>query len=44
LISRARADGARLAVYLIAPGRAVELSTLTPDQLLDLQAGEDPAS
>jgi len=30
-------------VYLVIPGRTVELSILTPDQLLDL-AGEDPAS
>ena len=45
LIGHARQLAARqVTIYLIAPGRAVELSTLTPDQLLDLQAGEDPAS
>jgi hypothetical protein len=32
----------QVTVYLMSPGRTVELSTLTPDQLLDL-AGEDPA-
>ena len=35
--------GQQVTVYLITPGRTVELSTLTPDQLLDL-AGDDPAS
>ena len=34
----------QVTVYLMARGRAVELRALTPDQLLDLQAGEDPAS
>ena len=33
----------QVTVYLITPGRTVELRTLTPDQLLDL-ADEDPAS
>jgi len=32
----------QVTIYLMSPGRAVELSTLTPDQLLDL-AGNDPA-
>jgi hypothetical protein len=35
--------GQQVTVYLIAPGRTADLSTLTPDQLLDL-ADEDPAS
>jgi hypothetical protein len=44
LIGQARQLAARqVTIYLVTPGRAVELSTLTPDQLLDL-AGEDPAS
>jgi hypothetical protein len=34
----------QVTVYLMAPSRTVELTTLTPDQLLDLQADEDPAS
>ena len=34
----------QITVTLISPGRTVELRTLTPDQLLDLTAGEDPAS
>jgi len=33
----------QVTVYLVTLGRAVELSTLTPDQLLDL-ADQDPAS
>ena len=45
LIDHARQLAARqVSIYLITQGRAVELSTLTPDQLLDLQADEDPAS
>jgi hypothetical protein len=44
LIDHAQQLAARhVTVYLITPGRATELSTLTPDQLLDL-AGEDPDS
>ena len=44
LIGQARQLAARqVTVCLMSPGRSVELSTLTPDQLLDL-AGEDPAS
>ena len=35
--------GQQVTVYLIFPGRTVELRTLTPDQLLDL-ANDDPAS
>jgi 3-methyladenine DNA glycosylase/8-oxoguanine DNA glycosylase len=31
-------------IYVIAPERAVELRTLTPDQLLDLLTDDDPAS
>ena len=33
----------QVTIYLISPGRTIELRTLTPDQVLDL-AGEDPAS
>ena len=33
----------QVTVYLMSPGRTVDLSTLTPDQLLDV-ADEDPAS
>jgi hypothetical protein len=29
---------------VITPGRITEIHTLTPDQLLDLQADTDPAS
>jgi hypothetical protein len=44
LIGQARQlAGRQVTVYLMSPGSAVELSTLTPDQLLDL-AGQDPAS
>ena len=44
LLGQARQLAARqVTVCLMSPGRSVELSTLTPDQLLDL-AGEDPAS
>ena len=44
LIDRARQLAARqVTIYLISPGHATELSTLTPDQLLDL-ADQDPAS
>jgi hypothetical protein len=34
----------QITVTLVTGGRAVELRTLTPDQLLDLQGGEDPVS
>ena len=45
LIDHARQLAAReqVTIYLISPGRTTELSTLTPDQLLDL-ADEDPDS
>jgi hypothetical protein len=44
LIGQARQlAGRQVTVYLVTPGRTVDLTTLTPDQLLDL-AGEDPAS
>ena len=44
LIDHARQLAARqVTIYLISPGRTTDLSTLTPDQLLDL-AGQDPAS
>jgi hypothetical protein len=44
LIDHARQLAARqVTVYLISHGRTTELSTLTPDQLLDL-ADEDPPS
>lgn len=44
LIDQARQLAAReVTVYLISSGRTTELSTLDPDQLLDL-AGQDPAS
>jgi hypothetical protein len=44
LIDHAQQLAARqVTVYLVSPGRATDLSTLTPDQLLDL-ADEDPAS
>jgi hypothetical protein len=44
LIDHARRLAAQhVTIYLISPGRATDLSTLDPDQLLDL-AGEDPDS
>lgn len=44
LIDQAQQLAARqVTVYLVTPGRTVELHTLTPDQLLDL-ADDDPAS
>ena len=44
LIDHARQLAARqVTIYLISPGRTTDLSTLTPDQLLDL-ADEDPDS
>jgi hypothetical protein len=44
LIDHARQQAARqVTIYLITPGRTTDLSTLTPDQLLDL-ADEDPDS
>lgn len=44
LIDHARQLAAQqVTIYLISPGRTTELSSLTPDQLLDL-ADEDPAS
>jgi hypothetical protein len=33
----------QVTIYLITPGRTIELRTLTPDQVLDL-AADDPAS
>ena len=45
LIDHARHQATQqVSVYLISQGRPVELRTLTPDQLLDQIAGEDPAS
>ena len=45
LIGRAQHLAAQqVTVFLISDGRAVDLRTLTPDQLLDLLASEDPAS
>jgi hypothetical protein len=35
---------AAVTVRILSQGRPVELRTLSPDQLLDLLAGEDPAS
>lgn len=44
LIDQARQLAARqVTIYLISPGRTTDMSTLGPDQLLDL-AGQDPAS
>jgi hypothetical protein len=44
LIGHARQLAARqVTIYLISPGRTTDLSTLTPDQLLDL-ADQDPDS
>lgn len=44
LIDHARQFAARqVTIYLISPGCTTDLSTLTPDQLLDL-ADEDSAS
>ena len=45
LIDHARDLAAQqVTVSVISHSRTVELRTLDPDQLLDLQAGEDPAS
>ena len=45
LIDHARHQATQqVTVYLITQGRPVELRTLTPDQLLDQIADEDPAS
>jgi hypothetical protein len=45
LIDHARQQAARqVTITLIAPGSITNLATLTPDQLLDLQATQDPAS
>jgi hypothetical protein len=45
LIHHAQQLAARqVTVCVISQSRTVELRTLTPDQLLDLVAGEDPAS
>ena len=44
LIDHARQLAAhQVTIYLLSPGRTTDLSTLTPDQLLDL-ADEDPDS
>jgi hypothetical protein len=44
LIDHARQQADRqVTIYLITPGRTTDLSTLTPDQLLDL-ADQDPDS
>jgi hypothetical protein len=34
----------QVTIYVIAPGRTIELRTLTPDQLLDLALDDHPAS
>jgi hypothetical protein len=45
LIDHARQQAARqVTITVITPGRFTEIRTLTPDQLLDLQADTDPAS
>ena len=45
LIDHARHQATQqVSIYLINQGRPVELRTLTPDQLLDQIADEDPAS
>ena len=45
LIDHARQLAARqVTIYLISYGRPADLHALTPDQLLDQIAGEDPAS
>jgi hypothetical protein len=45
LISHARQQAARhVTITVITPGRIVQLTDLTPDQLLDLQADNDPGS
>ena len=45
LIERAeQLAGQQVTVTLITQTRTAELRTLTPDQLLDLTAGEDPAT
>ena len=45
LIDHARHQATQqVSIYLISQGRSVELATLTPDQLLDQIADEDPAS
>jgi hypothetical protein len=45
LIDHARHQATeQVSIYLITQGRPVELRTLTPDQLLDQIADEDPAS
>lgn len=45
LIEHARKLAARqVTITVITPGHSTELGTLTPDQLLDLQADQDPAS
>jgi hypothetical protein len=45
LIDHARQQAARqVTITVITPGRITEIRTLTPDQLLDLQADTDPAS
>jgi hypothetical protein len=45
LIDHARQQAARhITITVITPGNVTQLGALTPDQLLDLQAGQDPAS
>jgi 3-methyladenine DNA glycosylase/8-oxoguanine DNA glycosylase len=45
LINHARhLAGQQVNIYLLAPARAVELRTLTPDQLLDLLTDDHPVS
>jgi hypothetical protein len=45
LIGQAREQAARqVTITVITAGGITEISTLTPDQLLDLQADPDPAS
>jgi hypothetical protein len=45
LIDHARQQAARqVTITVITPGHITQLAALTPDQILDLQAGHDPAS
>jgi len=45
MIDQARKLAARrITITVIAPGRSTELATLTPGQLLDMAADQDPAS
>ena len=44
LIDHARQEAARqITITVMTLGHSIELATLTPDQLLDLQADHDPA-